>query len=73
MQQYGLTKRQLEVFKYIKNYIAKKKISPSFEEIKVAVGLKSKSGIHQIVLQLETRKWITKLRGKNRSIQILKQ
>jgi repressor LexA len=48
----------------------KKPIAPSYEEMKVAVGLKSKSGIGAILQQLEDRKWIKKLTGKHRSIQI---
>ncbi len=48
----------------------KKPVAPSYDEMKVAVGLKSKSGIGHILQQLEDRKWITKLKGKWRSIQI---
>ena len=67
---YGLTKQQLKLFNYIKSYMKKKPIAPSYEEMKVAVGLKSKSGIGAILKQLEDRKCITKLTGKHRSIQI---
>ena len=73
MDQYGLTAKQLKLFKFIKNYIAKKNISPSYDEMKVAVGLKSKNSINKRVNQLEDRKWIKKLPGKARSIQIIKQ
>ncbi len=51
--QYGLTSRQLKLYKFVKSYIAKKTISPSFDEMKKAVGLKSKSGVKQIVDQLQ--------------------
>tara|TARA_Y100001951_G_C11168313_1_gene198796 strand:- start:13 stop:261 length:249 start_codon:yes stop_codon:yes gene_type:complete len=67
---YGLTEKQLKLFNYIKSYMKKKPIAPSYDEMKVAVGLKSKSGIGAILKQLEDRKWITKLTGKHRSIQI---
>jgi repressor LexA len=67
---YGLTNKQLKLFNYIKSYMKKKPIAPSYEEMKVAVGLKSKSGIGAILQQLEDRKWIKKLTGKHRSIQI---
>ena len=73
MEQYGLTEKQLKLFKFIKNYIAKKNISPSYDEMKVAVGLKSKNSINKRVNQLEDRKWIKRLPGKARSIQIIKQ
>lgn len=69
---YGLTDKQLKLFKYIKSYMQKKPIAPSFEEMKSAVGLKSKSGVGQILKQLEDRKWLTRLPGKNRSIQIIR-
>ena len=70
--QYGLTSRQLKLYKFVKSYIAKKTISPSFDEMKKAVGLKSKSGVKQIVDQLEDRKWITTLKARARSIRIAK-
>ena len=67
---YGLSQRHKKVFDFIKSYMKKKPIAPSYDEMKVAVGLKSKSGIGAILKQLEDRKWITKLTGKHRSIQI---
>ena len=67
---YGLTNKQLKLFNYIKSYMKKKPIAPSYEEMKVAVGLKSKSVIGAILQQLEDRKRIKKLTGKHRSIQI---
>ena len=70
--QYGLTSKQLRLYKFIKSYIAKKTISPSFDEMKKAVGLKSKSGVKQIVDQLENRKWITTLKARARSIRVVK-
>jgi repressor LexA len=70
--QYGLTSKQLKLYKFIKSYIAKKTISPSFDEMKKAIGLKSKSGVKQIVDQLENRKWITTLKARARSIRIAK-
>ena len=72
MDQYGLTARQLKLFKFIKNYIVKNNISPSYEEMKVAIGLKSKCSISKRIEQLKDRGWITKLHGKSRSIKILK-
>ena len=72
MQQYGLTEKQLKLFKFIKSYISKKNISPSYDEMKVAIGAKSKCGIAARIKQLEERGWIKKLPGKARSIQIIR-
>ena len=44
-----LTKKQKELYDYLKNYISSNEISPSFEEMKSAVNLKSKSGIHRLI------------------------
>ena len=73
MDQYGLTAKQLKLFKFIKNYIVKKNVSPSYDEMKVAIGLKSKCSIFRRIEQLKDRGWIKKLHGKARSIQIIKQ
>ena len=48
-----LTKKQKELYDYLKNYISSNEISPSFEEMKSAVNLKSKSGIHRLITSLE--------------------
>jgi len=72
MQQYGLTEKQLKLFKFIKSYIAKKTISPSYDEIKVAVGLKSKNSVNVYINNLEERGWLKRIPGKARSIQIIK-
>jgi repressor LexA len=73
MEQYGLTAKQLKLFKFIKNYIVKKNVSPSYDEMKVAIGAKSKCTIGARIKQLVERGWIKKLPGKARSIQIIKQ
>ena len=69
---YGVTDKQLKLFNFIKNYISKNIISPSYDEMKTAIGLKSKCGIAARIEQLEQRGWLKKLPGKNRSIQIIK-
>ena len=48
-----LTKKQKELYEYLSDYISKHSISPSFEEMKVAVNLKSKSGIHRLITSLK--------------------
>ena len=67
-----LTKKQKELFDYLSNYIAKNSISPSFEEMKNAVNLKSKSGIHRLITSLEQRGFIRRLKHKARAMEITK-
>ena len=67
-----LTKKQKELFEYLNNYISKNEISPSFEEMKNAVNLKSKSGIHRLVTSLEQRGYIKRLKHKARAMEITK-
>ena len=67
-----LTKKQYQLL-----YILVKKIescgySPSFEEMKVSLGLKSKSGIHRLINGLEERGFIRRLPHRARSLEILK-
>ena len=65
-----LTKKQKELFEYLDKYIEKNSISPSFEEMKLAVNLKSKSGIHRLVTSLEQRGFIKRLKHKARAMEI---
>ncbi len=67
-----LTKKQKELFDYLSNYILKNNISPSFEEMKQAVNLKSKSGIHRLITSLEQRGFIRRLKHKARAMEIIK-
>ena len=67
-----LTKKQKELFDYLSNYIIKNNISPSFEEMKEAVNLKSKSGIHRLITSLEQRGFIRRLKHKARAMEIIK-
>jgi repressor LexA len=67
-----LTKKQKELFDYLSNYIARNSISPSFEEMKNAVNLKSKSGIHRLITSLEQRGFIKRLKHKARAMEITK-
>jgi repressor LexA len=67
-----LTKKQKELFDYLSNYIAKNSIAPSFEEMKNAVNLKSKSGIHRLITSLEQRGFIKRLKHKARAMEITK-
>ena len=67
-----LTKKQKELYEYLIEYITKNSISPSFEEMKVAVNLKSKSGIHRLITSLEERGFIKRLKHKARAMEITK-
>ena len=50
-----LTKKQYKLLDFIDKYQKRSGISPSFEEMKIGLGLKSKSGIHRLVKNLEDR------------------
>ena len=68
-----LTKKQKELFVYLRDYISSNHISPSFEEMKNAVNLKSKSGIHRLITSLEQRGYIKRLKHKARAMEITKE
>lgn len=67
---YGITKKQLKLFNFIKKYIDENNMAPSYEEMKIGTGVSSKCLIFVKVNQLQERGWIEKLPGKNRSIVI---
>ena len=67
-----LTPKQHKLLMYIDDFIKTNGHSPSFEEMKSAVGLKSKSGIHALINSLEERGFIRKLAHKARALEVLK-
>ena len=67
-----LTKKQKELLVYLTDFIGKNQISPSFEEMKEAVNLKSKSGIHRLITSLEQRGFIKRLKHRARAMEITK-
>ena len=67
-----LTKKQHELLLFLEERIAQSGVTPSFEEMKNKVGLKSKSGIHRLISALEERGFIKKLPFKARAIEIIK-
>ena len=67
-----LTRKQKELLLFLDERISQSGVTPSFEEMKVKVGLKSKSGIHRLISALEDRGFIKKLPFKARAIEILK-
>ena len=68
-----LTKKQKELYDFLDHYIKSNQISPSFEEMKKAVNLKSKSGIHRLITSLEQRGFIKRLKHKARAMEISKK
>lgn len=67
-----LTKKQLDLLVFIDNYIKKTGFSPSFEEMKEGLGLKSKSGIHSFINALIERGFLAKMPNKARALEVIK-
>lgn len=66
-----MTKQQLELLRFIKTFIAQRGYSPSFEEMKQGIGLKSKSGIHRMIISLERQGQIRRLRNRHRALELV--
>ena len=67
-----LTKKQYELLKFINRKLNQVGISPSFDEMKVALNLKSKSGIHRLITGLEERGYIRRLPHRARALEVIK-
>jgi len=67
-----LTSKQHQLLTFLIEHQAEHDISPSFDEMKEAVGLASKSGIHRLISGLEERGYIRKLANRARAIEILR-
>jgi repressor LexA len=67
-----LTKKQYELLRFIQSRLADNAVSPSFDEMKEALGLKSKSGIHRLISGLEERGFIRRLPHRARALEIIK-
>ena len=67
-----LTKKQHELLLFIHEHLSKDGISPSFDEMKDALGLKSKSGIHRLITGLEERGFIRRLPHRARALDVLR-
>lgn len=65
-----LTHKQHELLSYIDKKIKDTGISPSFDEMKIALGLKSKSGIHRLIKALEERGFIKRLAHRARALEV---
>jgi len=67
-----LTRKQYELLMYIQDRLTVTGVSPSFEEMKDALGLKSKSGIHRLITGLVEREFIRRLPHRARALEVLK-
>ena len=67
-----LTKKQHELLIFINERISETGVSPSFDEMKEALDLRSKSGIHRLITALEERGFLRRLPHRARALEILK-
>src|SRR4051812_40107510 len=67
-----LTRKQHELLTFINDRLGKTGVSPSFEEMKDALDLKSKSGVHRLISALEERNFIRRLPNRARALEILR-
>ena len=67
-----LTAKQHELIRFIQTRLEETGISPSFEEMKEALDLKSKSGVHRLISALEERGFIRRLPNRARALEVLK-
>ena len=67
-----LTKKQHELICFIHDRLAETGVSPSFDEMKDALELKSKSGVHRLISALEERGFIRRLPNRARALEVVK-
>lgn len=67
-----LTRKQFELLTFINKRLNDSGVSPSFDEMKEALGLKSKSGIHRLITGLEERGFIRRLPHRARALEVLR-
>ena len=67
-----LTQKQSELLTYLSDHMQQHDVPPSFDEMRDALGLASKSGVHRLVSGLEERGYIRRLANRARAIEILK-
>lgn len=68
-----LTRKQHELIRFIQSRLEETGVSPSFEEMKEALDLKSKSGVHRLISALEERGFIRRLPNRARALEVLRQ
>src|SRR5207248_8316386 len=67
-----LTRKQLELLRFIHERLKEVGVPPSFDEMKDALDLRSKSGIHRLITALEERGFIRRLPNRARAIEVIK-
>lgn len=67
-----LTRKQLDLLEFIHKRVQRDGVPPSFDEMKEALDLKSKSGIHRLITALEERGFIRRLAHRARALEIVK-
>ncbi|MTH76364.1 transcriptional repressor LexA [Paracoccus aestuariivivens] len=67
-----LTKKQIQLLEFIQARMARDGVPPSFDEMKLALDLRSKSGIHRLVTALEERGFIRRLPHRARALEIVR-
>ena len=68
-----LTRKQLELLRFIHERLKEAGVPPSFDEMKDALDLRSKSGIHRLITALEERGFIRRLPNRARALEIIRQ
>ena len=66
-----LTPKQHKLLQFIEKTLAKQQVSPSFEEMKEYMGLKSKSGIHRLIAGLEAKGYVRHLPNQARALEVI--
>ena len=69
VNRYGLTKKQKELLDFLREQEGE--VSPSFDEMREALGLASKSGIHRLVKGLEDRGYVNRIPNRKRTIRLV--
>jgi len=67
-----LTRKQMDLLEFIHNRMQKDGVPPSFDEMKEALNLRSKSGIHRLITALEERGFIRRLPHRARALEIIR-
>ncbi|HEY0291073.1 MAG TPA: transcriptional repressor LexA [Hansschlegelia sp.] len=67
-----LTRKQYELLRFIHERLKESGVPPSFEEMKDALGLQSKSGVHRLIMALEERGFIRRLPNRARALEVVK-
>ncbi len=68
-----LTRKQHQLIRFIQARLEETGVSPSFEEMKDALDLKSKSGVHRLISALEERGFIRRLPNRARALEVIRQ